>query len=344
MTRKSQKAYLDDILSDLADETTPPPEPEIVAPETQKPHIGTSVFRADNAISRLASGTTKQVVQHLIDPAKCRIWQGNARRYDLLDYERCKDLIASIIAEGGQKIPAIVRRLKDDPNYEYEVIVGSRRHWSITWLRAHDYPHLNFLIQTEAITDEAAFRYADIENREREDVSAYERAANYLTALDTYYGGQANRMADRLGISKSWLSKMLQLAKLPHEVVSAFDRLDEIMLKKWYPLIDKLRSPDTNGLAISEALRIKSEQEDRVASGMRPIPGAEVTARIISALDSKSSHDDNLPVAQLRGQPFVSVTSAGPKNVTMKINKIDGFKKEELLNALSEVVDQLFDE
>jgi ParB family chromosome partitioning protein len=32
-------------------------------------------------------------------------------------------------------VPAVVRRLEGDPAYDYEVIAGTRRHWSIAWLR-----------------------------------------------------------------------------------------------------------------------------------------------------------------------------------------------------------------
>ena len=193
MSRKSQKNFLQNVFDDEAAAEGDATSPALLAhddvPGTEAPRtIGTSVMGPNNVIQRLASGQTKQVIQSRVDPARCRIWPGNARRYELLTYEACQELIDSIIVEGGQKLPAIVRRLKDDPDHDYEVISGSRRHWAVTWLRANNYPDMVFLVQPEIITDEAAFRLADLENRVRDDISAYERALNYEFAVHAYYG------------------------------------------------------------------------------------------------------------------------------------------------------------
>ena len=40
--------------------------------------------------------------------------------------------------------------------------------------------------------------------------------------MESYYGGVAQRMAERLEVSKTWLSRFLDLAKLPRDVVDAF--------------------------------------------------------------------------------------------------------------------------
>src|SRR3546814_8245765 len=74
----------------------------------------------------------------------------------------------------------------DLPDYDFEVICGARRHWSISWLRSHNYPDFRFLVDIRELSDEEAFRIADIENRAREDLSDLERARDYLRALDAY--------------------------------------------------------------------------------------------------------------------------------------------------------------
>ena len=115
-------------------------------------------------------------VQELVDPARCRIWQYHNRDYAALSVGNCADLIDSIKSQGRQEVPAIVRRIPDDPEHAFEVICGARRHWTISWLRAHDYPDLKFLVEPRELTDEEAFRVADLENRSRKDLSDYERA------------------------------------------------------------------------------------------------------------------------------------------------------------------------
>ena len=71
----------------------------------------------DNRLAELASGNTVTRVQELVDPARCRIWEGHNRDYAALSAENCADLIESFKAQGRQEVPAIVRRVADDPKH-----------------------------------------------------------------------------------------------------------------------------------------------------------------------------------------------------------------------------------
>ena len=97
-----------------------------------------------NRLADLASGAVINRIHELVDPARCRMWEGHNRDYALLTEERCADLIESMKAQGRQEMPAIVRRVAGDGQFDFEVICGARRHWSISWLRAHNYPDFKF--------------------------------------------------------------------------------------------------------------------------------------------------------------------------------------------------------
>ena len=187
---------------DKAPSPVPPSGDAPDAPRSSRRGSMTLLGR-ESALARVASGDVKQVTQMQLDPARVRPWAGNARSYEHLTEENCRELIDSLISEGGQKVPAVVRRIQDDPDHDYEVIAGTRRHWSISWLRAHSYPDMRFLAQVVDLDDEAAFRLADIENRARKDVSDLERARNYAAALKTHYGNHMTRMACLLYTSPS---------------------------------------------------------------------------------------------------------------------------------------------
>lgn len=150
-----------------------------------------------------------------VPPARCRIWAGHNRRYDLLDEGSCADLVESFRTKGGQQFAAIVRRVKDDPNHDWEVICGARRHWTATFLQ------MELLIEDRVLSDEDAFAVADKENRSRKDISDYERSVDYLKALDLYYGGKQSRMAQVIGMSESYLSRYLDVARLDPLIVAA---------------------------------------------------------------------------------------------------------------------------
>ncbi|MEJ1977658.1 MAG: hypothetical protein WDN49_17670 [Acetobacteraceae bacterium] len=44
----------------------------------------------------------------------------------------------------------------------------------MTWLRANNYPEFRFLVEPRELTDEEAFRLADLENRSAKDLSDYD--------------------------------------------------------------------------------------------------------------------------------------------------------------------------
>lgn len=215
---KRHKDVFDDVLSGLDTATTPEPDRQ----------SGTRFLKRRTGLSDRAD--TEEKTLRWVDPATCRMWQQHNRDYDLLNEDNCADLIEGIRAQGQQEFPAIVRKLPAGEAHEYEVICGARRHWTVSWLRANNYPKFKFLIDMRDLTDEEAFRLADIENRDRRDISDYERAVDYSTACMMYYGNSQKEMAARLEVSQAWLSRYLQLARLPGQIIEAYG--DKTLIKE----------------------------------------------------------------------------------------------------------------
>lgn len=236
----------------------------------------------ENRLSELASGAAVTRVHELVDPARCRIWDGHNRDYAALDENSCADLIESLRAQGRQEVAAIVRRVTGDPQCDFEVVCGARRHWSVSWLRGHDYPDLRFLIEPRELTDEEAFRVADLENRSRRDLSDYERATDYARAIERYYGGSQKRMVDRLQVTKSWLSRYLELAKLPPEVIACFGSPHVIGISHAADLAPSLRAPAMRRRVLSQAELITRDQTERQAVGSALMPPRAVVLLLLA--------------------------------------------------------------
>ena len=234
----------------------------------------------ENRLAELASGGVTTKVHEAVDPAVCRIWAGHNRDYAALNEEVCADLITSLRAQGRQEVPAIVRRVSDDPKYRFEVICGARRHWSVSWLRTHDYPDFKFIVEPREITDEEAFRVADLENRSRKDLSDYERAADYARAVERYYEGNQQRMADRLQVSKSWLSRYLELARLPAAILASFGSPHVIGISHAAAIAPLLNHPYSRVRVLEAAVVIATEQQARLESGAAPLSPAVVVSRL----------------------------------------------------------------
>lgn len=263
---KRHDAIFDDVLKDLS-----------AQPAADK--AGARFLKRTNALAD--SGEREEKVLRWVDPASCVMWARHNRAYDLLTEDNCRDLIDSLKAQGQQEFPAIVRKLPAGQGAEYEVICGARRHFAVSWLRANNYSQFRYLIEVRDLTDEEAFRLADIENRDRADLSDYERACDYLQALDIYYGGKQKTMAARLEVSEAWLSRYLHLARLPKAILDAFPQLTEIRelhARSIRPLLQ-----DAEDKVLAEAAVIAQEQAQARAGQGSPVPVPKVLARLKSA-------------------------------------------------------------
>lgn len=249
------KVVFDDVLKGLDD----------IAPEKSAPRF----LKRSSALAE--QGMRQEKVLRLVDPAECVMWAGHNRAYELLTEENCRDLIDGILAQGQQEFPAVVRRLAEPRDgATYEVICGARRHFAISWLRANNYPRFRYLIEERELTDEEAFRLADIENRDREDISDYERAKDYARALAAYYGGVQSEMAARLQVSPGWLSRYLDLARLDEKVLRAFASVRDVKELHARQLKPLLADPATRDAVLAEAEALAGQK----------LPAATVMARL----------------------------------------------------------------
>jgi ParB family chromosome partitioning protein len=264
---KRHDAIFDDVLKGMS-------APEAPAADDRG---GTRFLRRANALAD--AGAREEKVLRWVDPESCVMWARHNRAYDLLNAENCRDLIDSLKAQGQQEFPAIVRR-HAGAGADYEVICGARRHFAVSWLRANNYPQFRYLVELRDLTDEEAFRLSDIENRDREDLSDFERARDYAAALDLYYGGRQKAMAERLEVSEGWLSRYLQLARLPAVVVAAWPSIRELKELHARALKPLLAQPDSEARVLDEASRIAAEQQAARAGQGALVPALKVLDRL----------------------------------------------------------------
>ena len=301
MSRKHD-AIFDDVLSDLDS-----------APDYTG-RAGTRFLKRGTAITERLSGEIEEKTLRWIDPARCRMWERHNREYALLTEDNCRDLIDGIRAQGRQEFPAIVRPV-DDADFDFEVICGARRHFAVGWLRANNYTQFKYLVEARDLSDEEAFRLADIENRDREDISDYERAIDYADAVERYYGGKQKAMADRLEVSQPWLSRYLQLAKLPQAIVDAFPNVRELRERNARELKPLLGQPETSRAVLEEAAAIGRAQSAARAGQGAFVDATEVMKRLARAGKPAQAKavDDRKIYRRGPGEQGISVRQKGRK-------------------------------
>lgn len=304
------------ILAGLVAPVTEAPAVERGAPQTER--LSTRL----TGLARVTSGDVKEKTLKLVDPNRCRMWERHNRRYDLLNEVACADLLESLRAQGEQEFPAIVRRVENDPDIDYEVICGARRHWSVSYLRNVEHREIRYLIEERELTDEQAFRLADIENRSRKDISDYERALDYRYAVETFYGGVAQRMAERLEVSKTWLSRFLDLAKLPTDVVEAFGDirlLRENHAREIKPLLAEAAS---RSKVMGEAKRLAAEQAALAAAGKAALEPPKVIAALKAAAATPKTAKPAkgaTVISSDSGAALFTLARKGPKTVVLEL-------------------------
>ena len=300
---KKHDAVFDDILSDFD---------SVPAAKPAKP--GSRFLKRSTSIGEQVAGERQEKVLHWVDPADCRMWERHNRDYALLTEDNCRDLIDGIRAQGQQEFPAIVRRLEGQ-EHRYEVICGARRHFAVSWLRANNYPQFRYLVEVRDLTDEEAFRLADIENRDRDDISDYERARDYAEAIRLYYGGKQKAMADRLEVSEGWLSRYLTLAKLPDEVVAAFASIRDLRELHARTLKPLLARPKDRAAVLAEAQRLASTQENARKGQGEPVGPAQVMTQLKGAVRAPRVRPEVRQYRRASGEGAVTARRSGRKTV-----------------------------
>ncbi len=325
---------------DLADAVDAPPEPA-----ARQTRLGMGVLAGrNNRLAELATGSVVSRTHELVDPARCRMWAGHNRDYAALTEARCDDLIESMKAQGRQEVPALVRRVRDDPAYDFEVICGARRHWSVSWLRSHHYPDFRFLVEVREITDEEAFRLADLENRARADISDFERARDYLRALDAYYEGRQATMAERINVTPSWLSRYLDLARLPADLMVAFASVHDLGIKHVTMLKPLLKPEDRRARVLAEARRIAARRDN---GGAFALSVPEVVRLLALAADPpkksgtpKKAGSTSELIRTPDGKTMLSVDRTGRGGLSLSLPTRSGATRADIDAAIAAVLDR----
>jgi len=317
------------------------------------------------APGQTASKIQKTAVQRQawVDPTRCRPWMHHNRAYELLNEERCADLIAGFRSIGKQQRPAIVRTLKEEERtgengetHDFEIISGARRHWTVSWLQAKEEtnaegePYLFLVVVRDDLDNTGAFELSDAENRGQKDISDFERAKEYRWALDSLYEGNVSRMAEAIQMDRSNLARLLALTEMPDPVIKAYPSILDIRTSHWRQL----------GPYFSSNEREKKEAAERILSCAKalvqarenhsrnvPVDGAQTTAMLLAAVNEKKRGGDRTQIletisAKATGKMMLKVKRT-TRGMTFEVPRASGASKEEVSEALKKAVEEYFE-
>ena len=164
-------------------------------------------------------------------------------------------LRAEIENAGGNVQPIKVRAVSstgqgvfDGQTPQYEIVFGHRRHQACLELGLR----VNAVV-VDGMDDRALFEAMDRENRGRKNLSAWEQGRMYDEAIKKGLYPSLRRLSESLGVNLSDASRAVQLAKLPKEIVGAFDSPLDLQVRWAKPLADALQKDPDGVLARARA-------------------------------------------------------------------------------------------
>lgn len=166
-----------------------------------------SIPSTEVGIERKDYGMHQKVVIRSIDPNRCRPWKYHNRDVHWLNTQKCSDLIDSI-RSNGQLEPAGVRKIENDPDYDYEIIFGVRRWFSCK--------HLNIPLKARVLdkSDRDCMILMHIENADSKDISDFERAFSFRQQLVSgSFKNQAD-LAKAVNLTQAMISKYVTAASI----------------------------------------------------------------------------------------------------------------------------------
>ena len=194
-----------------------------------------------------------------VSPFRCRMWSLHDRIDSHISETTCKVEIDSFLKH-GQLVPVLGRPLQADPNHDIELIFGARRLFVAR--------HVNgpLLVEIRDLSDVEAIVAMDIENRQRMDISPYERGVGYARWLRSGLFQSQDDIARALKISASQVSRLLKLARLPSVVVGAFQNPAEICEGWGLSLAEALEDPQKRQITLQRARALSAAPQRKSAS------------------------------------------------------------------------------
>jgi len=264
-----------------------------------------------------------EVIQ--VSPFRCRMWDGHARLEEHINEETCQAEIASFLSH-GQQMPVLGRPLSGRDGHDYELIYGARRLFVAR--------HLNvpLLMTPRELSDREATVALDIENRQRKELSPYERGLGYIGWLRSGVFSSQEDLARTVNVSASQVSRLIRMAQLPPVILNAFGTPLEICENWGRQIMDLLDDPQARPAVTSAARAIAKESPRPPAAAVyRRLLAAPGETRSRAEILRAESHDevvkdqDGCPLFRIRCQrhdtALLLPTSSVPYKVLLEIKE-----------------------
>lgn len=243
-------------------------------------------------IAELRSERDTGMVLLRLDPKQiARTEFANRHELSLSEQDEAFQQLKASIREHGQDTPIRVRPASAGAALPYELVEGHRRHAACLALDAEREGGFLILARLDAAASDSRDLVLKMyrENAEREDLSPYETGRMFQSWIAAKVFARQGELAKAVGLSDAVVSRYMQIASLPDEVLAAFVDPRSIALR-WMSelaLALKERRDQVIAKAVDVAGRSPRPSPDQVLRELiakpatkRPSPSREETVKI----------------------------------------------------------------
>ena len=317
LSDKAGRITFDDL--DAPGQTSQPPETPATSVSTSaaavaQPRTGVGAFSASLAMGRQIEQENVElkrkvrefeeaVIVQTLDPKQIKPSRF-ANRDELSFSTPAFAVLKNEISSAGRNNQAILVRPGpvEEGAQTYEIVYGHRRHRACLELG------LQIAAIVEDMDDARLFALMDSENRARADLSPLEQGRMYAKALDENLFPSQRKLAEELSISQSVVSKAIMLARLPQEVIGAFQEPLEIQFRWGIELTKRM---ELNEEALLSAAR------DITFKGIK-LPAKDVLERLLGT--NKASLPPPLQLTS-KGKPAGTFGHASNGDVVVRVSE-----------------------
>jgi ParB family chromosome partitioning protein len=295
MSRKDSRGMFANVLGQLDQPTTTPPQTKTTSPHLLKVAAGVrQIQEKSEVLDRLLKDGDHIVDVDPDDVAPSTI----PDRFDGAYDDSAIEDIALSIRERGQIVPGLIRPFKGGPK-PYQIVFGRRR------LAAAKKLGLKFRAIVRELSDEEAIVFQGEENANRSDLSFIEKCAFALSQEQAGY--KRDVISASLATGKSHISEMLRIASaMPRPTMLTIGSAPDIGRRRWIEFVDVfLARPDAAECvqdALSEIRR--GSETDRFAVALAALKTAMAKPAAVEATAT----------AEIRANGFLLATVSYPKS------------------------------
>ena len=253
------------------------------------------------ALSKQVEELSGSIPARMLDPSKVLPSKWANRHESSFLSKEFIELKAEIASSGGNVQAICVRPHPTKPGW-YELAFGHRRHRACLDLG------LPVLALIEAIDDEQLFSVMDRENRTRADLSPFEQGTMYRRALDEGLYPSLRQLAASLTIDLGNASKAISIARLPEEVIAAFEHPTQIQFRWGQALLGAIQKDPEGVIERAKSTRFSTKKLPPL-DAMARLLGVSKPANSISVVLKKEGRTVGKLVRQTSGAVALSLQS-----------------------------------